>query len=77
MSESFLRLPDVMSRTGLRRSSIYAMMSQGQFPKSVKLGARCVAWTESDVSAWIQRRINIARLSAATAISSKKNSEIC
>lgn len=48
-----LRLPQVESMTGLRRSSIYAGMRNGRFPASVRLGARAVAWREHEVLAWL------------------------
>ena len=51
-----LRLPDVLAYTGLRRSTLYRMMSEGHFPKSVKLGYRSVGWLESDEQEWIDSR---------------------
>jgi prophage regulatory protein len=33
------------------------MMAEGTFPKPVKLGARAVAWVESEVEEWILARI--------------------
>ncbi len=49
-----LRLPEVLSRTGLSRSTLYA---DQQFPKSVKVGQRAVAWPEDEIEAWINARI--------------------
>ena len=49
-----LRLPDVLSLTGLSRSRLYADPS---FPKSVKIGERAVAWVEDEVRDWIDARI--------------------
>lgn len=48
-----LRLPEVMSRVGLKRSAIYQRMSEGRFPKSRSLGPRCAVWIESEIDAWI------------------------
>ena len=62
-----LRLPDVIARTGLSRSSIYGMMKnqsgnrQLQFPKSVRLSARSVGWIEEEINNFIQARINESR----------------
>lgn len=56
--ERFLRLADVMARTGLSRSSIYLSISKGNFPKNINLSSRSVAWLESEIDAWIQTRIN-------------------
>jgi prophage regulatory protein len=65
MTETILRLPQVRTRTGLSRSSIYAAVARGEFSKPVKLGARSVGWPESEVSAWIERRIAESRGAAA------------
>lgn len=51
-----LRRRDVQRMTGLSRSTIYAMMAEGTFPKPVKLGARAVGWREADILAWIESR---------------------
>lgn len=51
-----VRLPGVEAQTGLRKSTIYAKMRAGTFPKCVRLSARAVAWRESDVAAWCEAR---------------------
>lgn len=51
-----LRLPKVRERTGLGRSTIYRMISQGRFPMPVKLSARAVGWHKADVDAWLHER---------------------
>jgi prophage regulatory protein len=53
----FLRRKEVEQMTGLSRSSIYAAMDKGEFPASVHLSAKSVAWVESEVIEWAQRRI--------------------
>lgn len=54
--DRYLRRHEVEARTGLGRSTIYAMMAQGAFPKPIKLGARAVAWPESEIAAWLESR---------------------
>ena len=54
---SLLRLAEVKRRTGLSRSTIYLFMARGEFPHSIRLGARAVAWNSESVDAWIERRI--------------------
>ena len=58
---AFLRRKQVETRTGLSRSSIYQYMKDGMFPKPVPLGPRAVGWLESDVSQWIDARVQLAR----------------
>ena len=48
-----IRLPEVMSRVGLKRSSIYQRMSEGRFPKSRSLGPKCAVWVEAEIEAWV------------------------
>jgi prophage regulatory protein len=37
-------------------STLYYFISEGTFPKPVKLGKRTVAWKKSKVDAWIESR---------------------
>lgn len=53
MSDSLLRISDVIERTGLGRSTIYRKISEGTFPAPVKVGKAAVRWRESELSAWI------------------------
>lgn len=55
MSETFLRLPAVIERTGLSRSTIYDRIQKGLFPKPIKLGERAVAWTDVQIQEWIEK----------------------
>ena len=52
-----IRLKEVMACTGLGRSSIYKLKALGQFPESVSLGERAVAWIESEVEEFILNKI--------------------
>ncbi len=56
MPDKFLRLPAVKEMTGLGRSTIYELMSKGDFPRPVKLTGKAIAWPESRVTAWLQGR---------------------
>ena len=57
----FLRLPEVIARTGLSRSTIYVRLEQGRFPRPVSLGGRAVGWIEAEVEEWIRERIAESR----------------
>lgn len=52
-----LRLREVESRTGLKRSSIYQAISEGTLPKSVSITGHAVGWIDSEVENWIFSRI--------------------
>ena len=56
-----LRLPEVISVTGLGRSMIYQMEADQRFPKRVRIGTRAVGWLEGEVRAWLQKRIELSR----------------
>jgi prophage regulatory protein len=51
--QRLIRLAEVKQRVGLSRASIYKRMSEGRFPKSRSLGARCVVWIESEIDEWV------------------------
>jgi prophage regulatory protein len=55
--QKLLRLPQVIERTSLRRSTIYEKMSDGSFPKPVKLNRRANGWVEDEISNWIEARM--------------------
>ena len=56
--DRILRLPEVVTRVGLKRASIYRYIKDGNFPKSLNLGARSVGWKESQIAAWLEERAN-------------------
>lgn len=53
-----LRLPQVMNKTGLARSTIYKLIDSGSFPRPIPLMKRTVGWLESEVEEWILKRIS-------------------
>ena len=54
-----LRLPAVMERCALGRSSIYAGVKAGTFPAPVRLSARAVGWREEDIDKWVSERVKV------------------
>ena len=59
MSDSqILRLPAVVSMTGISRSRIYEYMRResDRFPRPLKLGVRAVGWRKAEVEAWLDAR---------------------
>ncbi len=51
--------------TGLSRSSIYAKMEDGSFPKAIKLSERSVGWLEHEIQEWLKNRILNSRKEVA------------
>ena len=56
MAIRLLRRPEVEKLTGLSRSSIYAAMARGEFPRPRRIGRRAVAWDESIIERWLATR---------------------
>ena len=52
-----LRLPQVVEATGESKSTIYKGITQGTFPKPVKLGLKSVGWVEDEIADYNARRI--------------------
>ncbi|HEC07861.1 MAG TPA: AlpA family transcriptional regulator [Thiolapillus brandeum] len=59
--QAILRLPAVMARTGLARSTIWRRVSEGTFPKPIKLGPRATGWIESEIDEWLNQCIEASR----------------
>ncbi|MDA0148268.1 AlpA family transcriptional regulator [Vibrio sp. LaRot3] len=57
MSSKIIRLPVVIQKTGLSRSTIYLRMSKGTFPQSISLGERAIGWVEEEIEQWVLQRI--------------------
>ena len=56
-SNALLRLPSVLKKTGDSRSALYQKVSNGTFPRPVKIGRRASAWPDSEIDAVIAARI--------------------
>jgi len=61
LNQKLIRLPQVKCMTGLSKSTIYARIAEGSFPKQVPLGPRLVVWVESDIQNWIAEQVAAAR----------------
>ncbi|MCM2366510.1 AlpA family phage regulatory protein [Proteus terrae] len=51
-----IRMPDVLKKTGLSRSTIRTLEKKGDFPKRMYLSVRCVAWEAEEVDEWLEKR---------------------
>ena len=52
MLRRILRLAAVEDASGLKKSSIYAKIAEGTFPKPIPLGERAVGWLENEIADW-------------------------
>jgi prophage regulatory protein len=48
-NKRLLRLPEVLRRVPVSRSSWYSGIRAGRYPRPVKLAPRTVAWRETDI----------------------------
>jgi prophage regulatory protein len=51
-----LRLPEVMHRVGLSRSTIWRLVRRSEFPIPIPLSTNAQGWFEDEVSAWLTER---------------------
>ena len=68
MAQTLIRLPQVIKRTGICRSGIYAKLRfnpkrphdyDSSFPKPVQVSTNRVAWVESEINNWIEMKIQL------------------
>ncbi len=52
-----LRLAQVIDITGLGKTKIYELQSEGSFPMRVQITAHSVGWIEAEVQTWLARRV--------------------
>ena len=63
--DRLVRMPEVETLTGCKKSTIYLLIQQGKFPQPVRLSARLSAWPETAVLQWVQDRIKQSTLDLA------------
>jgi prophage regulatory protein len=49
---TILRMPQVEAATGLKASHLYDLISQGLFPRGVKLSPQATGWFADEVAQW-------------------------
>jgi prophage regulatory protein len=59
-AEKHLRRPAVEEITGLSRTTIYALMARGDFPRPKRITGKAVAWPESAIAEWLASRPSVA-----------------
>ncbi len=53
MSDALLRRSEVERRVGMRKSTLYAKIAAGQFPRPVHRGASAL-WIESEIDGYVE-----------------------
>lgn len=53
-----LRLPAVVTKTGLSKTHIYRLISKGEFPQSHKISERVAVFDEAAIDAWLAEKFN-------------------
>lgn len=51
-----------MEKTALSRSAIYRKMNNGNFPLSVNLGDRAVAWVDGEIDDWMESCLGLREI---------------
>ena len=51
-----LRLPQVLVRVGLSKSTLWRRINANEFPPPIRLGPRATGWIEEEVDEWISSR---------------------
>lgn len=62
----FLRLPDVLSLIGMRKSWLYLRVKKGTFPKPIHYkvgsGSGSAVWRSDEVLSWMESQIKLSRV---------------
>jgi predicted DNA-binding transcriptional regulator AlpA len=61
--EKFIRLPEVLAMTAMKKSTLYQAISECTFMSPIKQG-KCSVWLYSEVLAWMQQRVDASRSAA-------------
>lgn len=54
LPDRLLRLPHVLQIVPISKSTWWAGVRSGKFPKPVKLGPRTTCWRQSDIAAFVE-----------------------
>ncbi len=55
--DKLLRVSDVLDYTGFSEPTLKRAIKSGHFPKPIKLSKGLNAWTEKQISEWIDRKV--------------------
>ncbi|WP_447881753.1 helix-turn-helix transcriptional regulator [Serratia fonticola] len=60
LEDKLVDMAFITNFTGLTDKWFYKLISEGKFPKPIKMG-RSSRWLHSEVESWVQERINQSR----------------
>lgn len=60
LNDQLVDMAFITAYTEMTDKWFYKLISEGQFPKPIKLG-RSSRWLKSEVEAWMQQRIAVSR----------------
>jgi prophage regulatory protein len=52
-----VRIKEVLQLIGLSKTTLYKMIQEGKFPKSVSIYGSAVGWKQDEVADWINSRV--------------------
>jgi len=55
-SNVFLRLPQVLARVPISRSTLWRRVNDGTFPRPLKLSDRVTVWRSEDIDDWMRQQ---------------------
>ncbi|EHH1035578.1 AlpA family phage regulatory protein [Vibrio parahaemolyticus] len=53
-----IRLKEVLNKVGVSKATLYRLIAAGEFPASVVIANRAVAWEESLVDEFLMKRVS-------------------
>ena len=56
-TRSILRIQEVCKKTGLKPSTIYKLVREKTFPKSIALTSRSTGWPSDVIEEWVTSKV--------------------
>lgn len=56
MNYQIMRIKEVLYKCAVSRATLYRLISEGNFPRQVRLSSRAIGFYEHEVNEWIESR---------------------
>ncbi len=56
--DRLIRLPEVLGRVGVSKSTLHRMIRQGAFPGAHRLSHRVTVWSDMKLAGWVERIVD-------------------